>query len=656
VSQDQDPKAAAPSKREGPNAKALGAPRIPAPSSPSSRGAAVSAATPPAAESPPIAPEVEEVSGALLIDDSSPDIQAEPPAPMSPARQVSKPPPPPLSRMTAGGTLRPAPAPSRPALPTASQPPLPAPSQPALSAPTATGPNRPATDPAPHTRPFSFAVAETSKESSPGVPLEPPTERSLPSERESALRLPRAWGGVAAGAVRDAMHKAGDSLRPAAHALRDAVPKIRESLHPAANAIRNALPKIVTESLRSPPSMASLASSRWVLPASAVGGLLLGIGLAVPTGILLRRSSGRPAADPASPVASAGAMASPSALGAPPEREGALISCKLAGPPRSLATNATVAAGVEARVFGSEFALGYASSDTDGVVLRVDPSLTVLATVAGTSKGPIRRVSPVTSIGGAIGIAIDADRKSDVIRSRRTISLDPPLQVGVSASNLVWTQRVGGPVSGKLWPVEGRGEIDSIRSAASEVAGEPSLALVFRRKSAVGVGLVRGGDAPAPRGPLAYFDGLGPAVGSPAVGLNDGVVLAAWADRAGAEAAWSVRLARFNAGGPPEETRTFAPPAGGTGGPAMSPAIASLPQKGFLLIWSEGPPAGRRVRAVALAGSGKTNGPAIDLSSAGANAGQAQAAVASSGKGVVAFLQSAGSGFELVATPIACGM
>jgi hypothetical protein len=461
---------------------------------------------------------------------------------------------------------------------------------------------------------------------------------------------------VAADAIRDAVHKAGDSMRPAAHALRDAVPKIRESLHPAANAIRDALPKIVTESLRSRPNIGSLTKSRWLLPASAVGGLLLGIGLAVPTGVLLRRSSGRTAADTGSPVASATAPV-PSAIGAPPEREGALISCKLAGPPRSLATNATVAAGVEVRVFGSEFALGYASSDADGVVLRVDPtSLAVLATVTGTSKSPIRRVTPVTSTGSALGIAIDADRKYDVIRSRRTISLDPPLQVGVSASNLVWTQRVGGPIAGKLWPVEGNGEIDSIRSATSEVAGEPILALVFRRKGAVGVGLVRGGDAPAPRGPLAFFNGLGPVVGSPAVGVNDGVVLAVWADRAGAEAAWTLRLARFNAGEPAEETRTFAPPAGGNGGPAMSPAIAPLPQKGFLLVWSEGPPAGRRVRAVALAGSGKTAGPAIDLSSSGANAGQAQAAVAASGRGVVAFLQSAGSGFELVGTPITCGM
>ena len=46
----------------------------------------------------------------------------------------------------------------------------------------------------------------------------------------------------------------------------------------------------------------------------------------------------------------------------------------------------------------------------------------------------------------------------------------------------------------------------------------------------------------------------------------------------------------------------------------------------------------------------------IDISSAGSNAGQAQGAVASSGRGVVAFLQASGGGFELVAMPVTCGM
>jgi hypothetical protein len=475
-------------------------------------------------------------------------------------------------------------------------------------------------------------------------------------ERESALRLPRAWGGVAASAVRDAVHKAGDSLRPAAHALRDAVPKIRDSLHPAASAIRGVMPKIIHDSLRASSDGGSSLPPRALLAAFATGGLFVGIGLAVPVGLLMRHGPSHPPADGASPAGSVASTGAPAALAKPHESEAALATCKVAGPPRTLADDATVAAGVEVRTFGSDIALGYAASDTEAKVIRLDPSsLSIVATTTGASKIAIKRVTPVPIAGGGLGVAIDVDRRNDVVRGRRTISVEPLQQVGVSAGNLVWVQRFGGPGTGKLWPVEKHGEIDSIRSAAGEAGGEKLLALAFRRKSSVAVGLMRAGDTPAPQGELHYFNGLGSSVGSPVVALNGGVVFAAWADRPGPEAAWGIRSVRFDIGGSSGEPRMFTPPPGGKGGPAIAPSIASLPQKGFLLVWSEGPAAGRGVRAMTVAESGESVGQALDLSNAGANAGQAQAAVDPSGHGVVAFLQSAGGNFELVATPIACG-
>lgn len=642
VNEDKDPKSAAYSKREVPDSAGSGLAALPklAPKGLDPLGKA------PTDEpvAPEVAPEIEEVSGALLIDDSWPDAGALS-APTPPPRQASKPPPPPLSRMTAGGTLRPAPitnassgvlAPSQVGPSAPSKPPLPVPSL-----------------PPPPVRKARMPATAGASDAQTDVPLEAPTEPSLPPERESALRLPRAWGGVAAGVLRDAVHKAGDSLRPAAHALRDAVPKIRHSLAPAANAVRGVLPKILPESLRSPPIGGSGGAPPWMLPAFGVGGLLLGVGIAVPTGLLLRHPH------PASEMATPGASATPlpaGSLGAT-QPTPATPSCKIAGAPRTLAAKATVTAGVEARAFGMDLALGYAASDTEGVVLRLDPtSLSILATVTGSSKSPIRRVSPVVSPGGTIGIAVDADRKNDVLRGRRTISIDPPLQIGSSAGSLAWAQRIGGPVAGKLWPIDGRGEIDSIRSAPNEGSGDASFGLVFRRKNVVGVALARGGDSPSPQGALSYFNGLGAAVGSPVVAVNDGVVVAAWADRASAEGAWGLRLVRLHAGAPAAEPRMFALPPGGKGGSAISPSIAALEQKGFLLVWSEGPPAERGVRAVALSETGEAVGTPIDISSAGSNAGQGQGAVASSGRGVVAFLQSSGGGFELVATPVTCGM
>jgi len=253
-----------------------------------------------------------------------------------------------------------------------------------------------------------------------------------------------------------------------------------------------------------------------------------------------------------------------------------------------------------------------------------------------------------------MALAVDVDRRGDAISGRRTVSADPPLQVGVSAGSLAWAKRIGGPASGKLWPLEGRYEVESMRGAAGQVAGEATLALTFRFKSTIGLGLVHGRDALVPWGKVFHFDSIGSSVGSPSIALSDGVVLAAWADRTGPEAAWSLRQILFYAGEPPGEPSAFAPPPGGKGGALISPSIAPLPERGFLFVWSEGPASARGVRAITLNEKGAMVGLPLELSGPGVNAGQAQAAITSSGRGVVAYLESAAGGFRLVATPISC--
>jgi hypothetical protein len=87
----------------------------------------------------------------------------------------------------------------------------------------------------------------------------------------------------------------------------------------------------------------------------------------------------------------------------------------------------------------------------------------------------------------------------------------------------------------------------------------------------------------------------------------------------------------------------------------MSPAIAGLSGGRFLLVWTEGPVSGHDVRALTLDLDGKPLGQPLVISNAGVNAGQGQAAVAPSGKGVVAFLESGSVGFQVGATAISCG-
>jgi hypothetical protein len=140
------------------------------------------------------------------------------------------------------------------------------------------------------------------------------------------------------------------------------------------------------------------------------------------------------------------------------------------------------------------------------------------------------------------------------------------------------------------------------------------------------------------------------------VAISDGVVLAAWADRASASDPWRLRWVRFNAGEAPGAPGTFTPPAGGQGEQAMSPGVAAVPGGRFLLVWTEGPASRHDVRALTLSRDGQPIGPPLVISNQGINAGQGQAAVTSGQHGLVSFLESASGGFAVVATPIACAM
>jgi hypothetical protein len=113
-------------------------------------------------------------------------------------------------------------------------------------------------------------------------------------------------------------------------------------------------------------------------------------------------------------------------------------------------------------------------------------------------------------------------------------------------------------------------------------------------------------------------------------------------------------MARSVPAGAAAETEALTLPPGGRGGDVMSPGLTPLPGGGFLLVWSEGPPSKRGVRAVALSPTGQIVGDAFDVSANGTNAGQPQAAVTSSGRGAVAFLESAEKSFRVVATAIDC--
>jgi len=409
----------------------------------------------------------------------------------------------------------------------------------------------------------------------------------------------------------------------------------------------------------------SQARPPWFLPAVALAGLVVGIGL---VGLLVSavraatRSSERetPApsasARPPSTTTATTPKAVPSVTAPAPQPTGPVLpACTLAGAPHVIGPSATVAAGVEVGLAGGDLALGFAPTDHDAMIVRVNATtLSASTTVKAHSRDSIRRVTPLLAK-GSLTAAVDVDHKGDRLQGRRTVRSSPPAQLGgTSDGHLSWA-RPGGAPAGQLWPLgEGSASVDALRGA-TDLTGDPTVAIAFRRGGAVWMGTLAGTGGLAPSGDLAKVEGLGTAIGSPAVAISSNVVMVMWADRASSDQPWSLRWTRFDSGGAPGEARTFTPPPGGKGQPIMSPALTAVPGGRFLLVWTEGPASGHAVRALTLGPDGTPIGDPLDLSADGMNAGQAQAAVGADGAGVVAFLESSSGGFEVAASPITCG-
>ncbi|MGH7296457.1 MAG: hypothetical protein ACRELB_16085, partial [Polyangiaceae bacterium] len=401
---------------------------------------------------------------------------------------------------------------------------------------------------------------------------------------------------------------------------------------------------------------------KWFLPAVAAAGLVVGVGL---VGVLVSalragssearsatRAAGSASALAGNPSPSAAVdSGTPAALPPPPAPA---TPCTVSGPPHVIGPSATVTAGVEVVRLGSDLALGFAPSDHQAIAVRLDPgSLSATSTTKARSRDVIRRVTPVTGARGDMTLVADVDRRGDRLQGRRTVSSDPLLQLGEAGGKVAFA-RLGGPPAGSLWALDEGPGVDAMRGAF-DGAGDPAVALAFRRSGAVWMGVASGSASLSPKGELSHIEGLGTAVGSPAIAIGSGVVMAAWADRASSDEPWKLRWTHFDAGAAPTSTETFHPPAGGKGEQAMSPALTALSGGRFLLVWTEGPTSGHDVRALTVSADGKPLGAPLVISNPGINAGQAQVAVAPTGQGIVAFLESGGNGYQVVATPIGCG-
>jgi hypothetical protein len=95
-----------------------------------------------------------------------------------------------------------------------------------------------------------------------------------------------------------------------------------------------------------------------------------------------------------------------------------------------------------------------------------------------------------------------------------------------------------------------------------------------------------------------------------------------------------------------------APPEMGAG---TGPVVLALSDDRRLVAWTDGTlEQGMHVRAVTVAADGASVGQSIDLGYQGSAIGRPAVAGTPSGHGVLAFIESNGSGFQVVATRVSC--
>jgi hypothetical protein len=407
---------------------------------------------------------------------------------------------------------------------------------------------------------------------------------------------------------------------------------------------------------------------RWMLAVGAAGALVLAVGM---LGLVVRLFTGppsetvreAPAATPSPPVPPAAAppSAAPTQAehaptpSAPPVAESAAAAtnsapCAIAGTAHVIAPKAQIRIGVEVLASQNRLALGFVTGDKDGfAALLESPSLATLATAKQHSHESIRRAVPLAGPGKTVAIVADIERKTDKIAGARTIVGGGSFVLGSADGKLVWGAHANDSPH-PLWPLENDGPAEAIRAVALDGGG---YALAFRQGAAIYLGALS--PDKTPNGNLVRVAGLGPQIGSPALGASGKTIVMAWADRAAATDPWGMRLLEWNRGEAPGEPHAFSIPAGGLGEQAMSPGLAGLSGGRFLIAWTEGPVASHQVRAETIGSSGDALGPPLTISAEGVNAGQGQVAVLADGKGLVVYMTSpAGSTAEVVATPIAC--
>lgn len=296
---------------------------------------------------------------------------------------------------------------------------------------------------------------------------------------------------------------------------------------------------------------------------------------------------------------------------------------------------------------GGQVALGFATTPTAAIGLKVDP--TSLDPTQEFSRDGKHNVLGVVPLVRDKKLDFAVDREGSPLQNAHTVDASPPFIIGVTKAGVARAIGYGEPET--IWPGAGDQRITEPRVVSVHGVGH---AVTFRRGGRDGE--VRGGWL-TPDGEkktdLVEIKADGLRVGTPTLAVNNREVLVSFAARPSDDAAWTVRLAHAPLGKAPRSSQQFELPGGGPGGDAISPAAVGLPGGRWLLQWTEGKPGSRTVRAQTLDASLAPSGDPITLSPDGKDSGQG--ALWRVGDHVLSvFLVRSDSGYELWGSGLSC--
>jgi hypothetical protein len=263
--------------------------------------------------------------------------------------------------------------------------------------------------------------------------------------------------------------------------------------------------------------------------------------------------------------------------------------------------------------------VGFGQSDVYAIGITVDPkTLDRDQVFREFRKQKLVSVVPTVDDGS---VHFRVVRGGAALSNSRAVGATTPFYIGATTSAIA---RVSGREEKQkpqpLWPL-----MDADQSTVPRVATVPGIGhlVALRRGGRTGrVSLGWLDPSGGRKTALVDLHAGGEFAGTPSVAAGDDGVLVAFASRDSDAGAWRIELSTAKHGELPNTATEFALPPGGPGGDAMSPAVGALSGGRWLMQWTEGSSGNRMVRAQVLSRELAPLTEPVNLSPAGANAGQ----------------------------------